>query len=84
MLLAAGGYERNPEMRLKYTAATQPSDGQWTWGNPGNTGEVLATAIALGAKTEYMDEAIWLPSPRKEMGGSTLTIARDSTRTPSS
>ncbi len=76
VLLAAGGYERNPEMRLKYTAATQPSDGQWTWGNPGNTGEVLAAAIALGAKTEYMDEAIWLPSPRKEMGGSTLTIAR--------
>ena len=24
VLLAAGGYERNPEMRLKYTAATQP------------------------------------------------------------
>jgi 3-oxosteroid 1-dehydrogenase len=76
VLLSAGGYERNAEMRLKYTAATQPSDGQWTWGNPGNTGEVLAAAIALGAKTEYMDEAIWLPSPRKEMGGSTLTIAR--------
>jgi 3-oxosteroid 1-dehydrogenase len=76
VLLAAGGYERNAEMRLKYTAATQPSDGQWSWGNPGNTGEVLAAAIALGAKTEYMDEAIWLPSPRKEMGGSTLTIAR--------
>jgi 3-oxosteroid 1-dehydrogenase len=76
VLLAAGGYERNAEMRLKYTAATQPSDGQWSWGNPGNTGEVLAAAIALGSKTEYMDEAIWLPSPRKEMGGSTLTIAR--------
>ncbi len=76
VLLAAGGYERNAEMRLKYTAATRPSDGQWSWGNPGNTGEVLAAAIALGAKTEYMDEAIWLPSPRKEMGGSTLTIAR--------
>jgi 3-oxosteroid 1-dehydrogenase len=77
VLLAAGGYERNPEMRLKYTAATQPSDGQWSWGNPGNTGEVLAAAIALGAKTAYLDEAIWLPSPRKEMGGSTLTNARD-------
>ena len=76
VLLAAGGYERNAEMRLKYTAATQPSDGQWSWGNPGNTGEVLAAAIALGAKTEYMDEAIWLLSPRKEMAGSTLTIAR--------
>jgi 3-oxosteroid 1-dehydrogenase len=77
VLLAAGGYERNPEMRLKYSAATQPNDGQRSWGNPGNTGEVLAAAIALGAKTEYMDEAIWLPSPRTELGGSSLTIARN-------
>ena len=77
VLLAAGGYERNPEMRLKYSAATQPNDGHRSWGNHGNTGEVLAAAIALGAKTEYMDEAIWLPSPRTELGGSSLTIARN-------
>jgi 3-oxosteroid 1-dehydrogenase len=77
VLLAAGGYEHNAEMRLKYTAATQPSDGRWSWGNPGNTGEVLAAAIALGAKTEYMDEAIWILVPRREMAGSTLTIARN-------
>ena len=34
VLLAAGGYEHNAEMRLKYTAATQPSDGQLVVGQP--------------------------------------------------
>lgn len=76
VLLAAGGFEHNSEMRLKYTEATQPSDGSWSLGTAGNTGEVLAAAIALGAKTAYMDEAVWLLTPGKEMGGSTLSLAR--------
>jgi 3-oxosteroid 1-dehydrogenase len=76
VLLAAGGFEHGGEMRLKYTAGTQPNEGAWSLGNPGNTGEVLAAAIALGAKTEYMDEAVWLPGPRLEMAGSTLNLAR--------
>src|SRR4029450_10339024 len=44
VLLAAGGFERNPEMRKKYSADTQPNNGEWTVANPGNTGEVLAAA----------------------------------------
>jgi len=77
VLLAAGGFEHNGEMRLKYSRETQRNDGSWSIANPGNTGEVLAAAIALGAKTAYLDEAIWLPTPRRELGGSSLTIARD-------
>jgi 3-oxosteroid 1-dehydrogenase len=80
VLLAAGGFERNPEMRLKYSAETQPSDGSWTVANLGNTGEVLAAAIALGAKTDYMDEAVWLPITRPEVAGSTLGAARQYAR----
>ncbi|MGV9862306.1 FAD-dependent oxidoreductase [Rhodococcus koreensis] len=76
VLLSAGGFERNPEMRRKYTENTQPNDGQWTSATGGNTGEVLAAAIALGAKTDYMDEAVWQPSPRKEFGMSALSQAR--------
>ncbi|EME67363.1 3-ketosteroid-delta-1-dehydrogenase [Rhodococcus ruber BKS 20-38] len=76
VLLAAGGFERNPDMRRKYTEKTQPNDGEWTAGSQGNTGEVLAAAIALGAKTDYMDEAIWQPSPRSELAVSTLAVAR--------
>jgi 3-oxosteroid 1-dehydrogenase len=81
VLLAAGGFERNAEMRKKYTADTQPNDGQWTVANPGNTGEVLAAAIAVGAKTDYMDEAVWLPTPRFEIAGSCLSTARNLPRT---
>lgn len=80
VLLSAGGFERNPEMRLKYNADTQPNDGTWTMANMGNTGEVLAAAIALGAKTDYMDEAVWNPTPRFELGTS-LAVARQYART---
>jgi 3-oxosteroid 1-dehydrogenase len=80
VLLAAGGFERNPEMRLKYSADTQPNDGSWTVANLGNTGEVLAAAIALGAKTDYMDEAVWLPVTRPQVAGSTLGSARQNAR----
>ena len=79
VLLSAGGFERNAEMRMKYSAATQPSDGTWTMANAGNTGEVLAAAIALGAKVDYMDEAVWLPTPRWELG-SGLGVARQYAR----
>jgi 3-oxosteroid 1-dehydrogenase len=80
VLLAAGGFERNAEMRGKYSG-DQPNDGRWTHGNPGNTGEVLEAAIALGAKTDYLDEAVWNPAPRLELAGSSLSIARQFPRT---
>ncbi|MBY4039203.1 FAD-binding protein [Rhodococcus fascians] len=76
VLLAAGGFEHNTEFRSKVTAETQPNDGRWSIGNPGNTGEVLQAAIAVGAHTEYMDEAVWFLVPRPEMAGSTLGLAR--------
>ncbi|TQS44772.1 FAD-dependent oxidoreductase [Cryptosporangium phraense] len=76
VLLAAGGFERNPEMRRKYSADTQPNDGQWTMANAGNTGEVLAAAIAVGAKTDYMDDAVWLPNPRMELAGTAVALGR--------
>jgi 3-oxosteroid 1-dehydrogenase len=75
VLLAAGGFERNAEMRRKYSG-DQPNEAQWTVGNLGNTGEVLEAAIALGAKTDYMDDAVWLPATRPELGGSRLALAR--------
>ena len=61
VLLAAGGFARNAEMRQKYSG-DQPNDASWTFSNPGDTGEALATAMTLGAKTDLMDEAWWLPS----------------------
>jgi 3-oxosteroid 1-dehydrogenase len=61
VLLAAGGFSRNPEMRRRY-GGDQPNDGRWSIANAGDTGEVLQTAMGLGAKTDLLDEAWWLPS----------------------
>jgi FAD binding domain len=60
VLLAAGGFSRNADMRRRYSG-NQPNDGQWSIANAGDTGEVLQTAMTLGAKTDLLDEAWWLP-----------------------
>jgi 3-oxosteroid 1-dehydrogenase len=76
VLLAAGGFGRNAEMRRKYSG-DQPNEAEWTVANPGDTGEALATAIGLGAKTDMMDEAVWLPgTSAPEVRGSTLGQGR--------
>jgi 3-oxosteroid 1-dehydrogenase len=61
VLLAAGGFSRNADMRRRY-GGDQPNDGRWSIANAGDTGEVLETAMRLGAKTDLLDEAWWLPS----------------------
>jgi 3-oxosteroid 1-dehydrogenase len=61
VLLAAGGFSRNAEMRRRYSG-DQPNEAKWSLSNPGDTGEVLQTAMRLGAKTDMLDEAWWLPS----------------------
>jgi 3-oxosteroid 1-dehydrogenase len=76
VLLAAGGFSRNAEMREKYSAE-QPNDARWSISNPGDTGEVLSAAMKLGAQTDLMDEAWWLPmSLDPVLAGSTLGQAR--------
>ncbi len=76
VLLAAGGFAHNGEMREQY-GADQPNRARWSISNPGDTGEVLQAAMRLGAKTDLMDEAWWLPSPRTgRFGESTLDQAR--------
>ncbi|HET9889256.1 MAG TPA: FAD-binding protein [Mycobacterium sp.] len=61
VLLAAGGFSRNADMRRRYSG-DQPNEGRWSIANAGDTGEVLQTAMRLGAKTDLLDEAWWLPS----------------------
>ncbi len=55
VLLAAGGFERNPEMRAKYL----PVPNIWTGAQPPNTGDAIRAAMAVGAKTARMDSAWW-------------------------
>jgi 3-oxosteroid 1-dehydrogenase len=81
VVLAAGGFAHNPEMRARY-GGDQPNRARWSIANPGDTGEALRLAMALGAHTDLMDEAWWLPSPRTgRFGQSTLDQARQRPRT---
>jgi 3-oxosteroid 1-dehydrogenase len=81
VLLAAGGFAHNAEMRQRY-GGDQPNRARWSIANPGDTGEVLQLAMSIGAKTDLMDEAWWLPSPRTgRFGQSTLDQARQRPRT---
>jgi 3-oxosteroid 1-dehydrogenase len=81
VLLASGGFAHNPEMRQEF-GGDQPNRARWSISNPGDTGEVLQAAMRHGAKTDFMDEAWWLPSPRTgRFGQSTLDQARQRPRT---
>jgi 3-oxosteroid 1-dehydrogenase len=75
VLLAAGGFAHNAAMRRKY-GGDQPNEAQWSGANPGDTGEVLETAMRLGAKTDLLDEAWWTPFPSPALGNSSLSAAR--------
>lgn len=76
VLLVAGGFAHNAEMRRTHSG-DQPNDGHWTMANPGDTGEILGTAMRLGASTALLDEAWWLPMPAdRELAASTLNMAR--------
>lgn len=46
VLLAAGGFSRNAEMRHR-VSRQQPNEGKWSIANLGGTGEVLQTAMRL-------------------------------------
>lgn len=59
VLLDSGGFARNAEMRKRYHP--QPSLPNWSASNPGDTGELIERAKAIGAATDMLDEAIWIP-----------------------
>jgi 3-oxosteroid 1-dehydrogenase len=60
VLIAAGGFERNEEMRHQYQR--EPIGTGWTTGAPANTGDGIRAGMELGADTALMDDAWWGPS----------------------
>lgn len=58
VLINAGGFSRNREMRDKYQP--RPNAHAWTNANPGDTGEVLEAAMRIGASVDCMDAAWWM------------------------
>jgi len=59
VLLAAGGFERDRELRQRYQQA--PIGTKWTAGAATNTGDTLALADRIGADTDLLDDAWWCP-----------------------
>lgn len=75
VVVAAGGFAHNAELRQRYGGA-QRTTGEWSNANPGDTGDAIQAAIRLGAKTDLLDEAWWLPGPSRELGVNTISTAR--------
>ncbi len=59
VLLAAGGFEQNAELRQKHQAA--PIGNEWTAGPESNTGDTIAIAEKLGASFDLLNESWWMP-----------------------
>ena len=57
VVLAAGGFEHNQQLREQYLPA--PTNTEWSAGNKGNEGDALLAGLALGAKTRLMKDAWW-------------------------
>jgi len=62
VVLAAGGFEHNQEMRERYLPP--PTDARWSAAAGTNTGDAHRAAIALGAATRLMDGGWWCSSIR--------------------
>lgn len=59
IVLAAGGFSRNLEMRQKYQR--HPISTDWTAGTPSNTGDAIRMGHDAGGALGLMDEAWWTP-----------------------
>jgi 3-oxosteroid 1-dehydrogenase len=57
VLLGAGGFSHNQTMREEHQR--RPVSVDWTNANPGDTGEVMAMAIRLGATVNVMEQSWW-------------------------
>ena len=58
ILLAAGGFEHNDEMRARYHV---PGDSRDSMGPASNRGLAHLAGLAVGADTDLMDQAWWSP-----------------------
>lgn len=62
VVIAAGGFSRNNEMRQQYQR--HPIQTDWTAGNPADLGAGIQMGIKAGAALDLMKEAWWTPTCR--------------------
>lgn len=60
VVLAAGGFERNPQMRAE-AGQDVVAHARWTLGVPENTGDGIRAAVGLGAATDLLEDCWWAP-----------------------
>ena len=59
VVLAAGGFENNNAMREQ--TLPKPTSAEWTASQEHNMGDAINAAVKLGAKTDLMQHAWWIP-----------------------
>ncbi len=59
VILAAGGFEHNHEMREQ--RLPEPTNVHWSVSQENNTGDAINAAMQLNAKVELMQHAWWIP-----------------------
>lgn len=64
VIVGAGGFERNGDMRRQYLP--KPTAAEWTVAQPYNTGDAIRAGQRIGARTALMDQAWWAPGYRLE------------------
>ncbi len=72
VLLAAGGFARNRDLRLKYHGDV---DGSWTSSPPEDEGDALLAGQAIGAGSEFLNHAWWQPSLPVGPGVAAITLS---------
>jgi len=71
VLLAAGGFERNPAMRAAFGVPGRIED---SLGAPDNVGAAHEAAMRAGAGTDLMDQAWWSPGLIHPDGGAVFAL----------
>ncbi|XBB66546.1 3-ketosteroid-delta-1-dehydrogenase [Nocardioides sp. WV_118_6] len=66
VVLAAGGFDHDMEMRHRYQAEFLDD---WSLGNDGNTGDAIKLAAEVGADLTLMDQTWWFPAVAPLPGG---------------
>lgn len=62
VILASGGFDHDADMRRQHLPFSADPDSSWS--PPGNTGDAIKAGMEIGASTDLMDHAFWVPGMR--------------------